>query len=252
LRRSPDTLLIEQPSKVRRALEDCARPALRGSVTGLIVPVVVWGDEFPSWLLVLKEPRMQARVVVLTSETQLAFVQSLVEEGCLIVTAKKAREILDPNTVGHSSLCLVDGRVASDTARFLQTCGVTRILGTKGIRRSIPGWSHATWTSEHVRLGGVATEKVEGVCLSLGSISPAGIERPDGVGRDASAVLSIKAPARHHQPAPPTSTVSPLGCQDLGTSRFPCFHGGGLLPGNCDRKTVVSSVGNRRIPMTLG
>jgi hypothetical protein len=176
-------------------------------VTGLIklgkqvdaVLVVVRGDEFPSWFLVLKEPRMQARVVVLTSETQLAFVQTLVEEDCLIVTAKKAREILDPNTVGHRSLCLVDGRVASDTARFLQTCGVTRILGTKGIRRSIPGWSHAIWTSEHARLGGVATEKVEGVCLSLGSISPAGIERPDGVGRDASGVLSIKqAPARHH------------------------------------------------------
>jgi hypothetical protein len=67
---------------------------------------------------------MRTPVVVLSSDTHLAFVKSLVEEDCLIVSTEAALSALDPSTVGQCSLCLVDGRVASDSARFLQTCGV--------------------------------------------------------------------------------------------------------------------------------
>jgi hypothetical protein len=170
-------------------------------------------------------------------------VKSLVEEDCLIVTETKAQEILAPHTLNNSSLCLVNGQVASDTACFLERCGITRILGTKGIWWNIPGWSHATWTGDHTQLGDVTTSSISGLCLALGAATPRAIERPDGIGRDASTVLSIKAPARHYRSAPPNCMVEPLGCVDVGTPRLPCFHGGGLLPGNCDRKTLVLSPG---------
>jgi hypothetical protein len=182
---------------------------------------------------------MQARVVVLSNNTHLAFVRSLVEQNCLIITAAEALKILDPDTVGHCSLCLVEGRVPSHTARHLQTCGVTRILGTKGDRRLIPGWTHGSWVASHTQLGGVTTEKVSGVCLLLGSTPPTEVDGPEGVGRDASTVLSVQAPAIRYCAAPSQSTVLPLGCEQLGTRDSPCFHGGGLLLEGCDRKTVV-------------
>jgi hypothetical protein len=72
-------------------------------------------------------------MVILLCETQLAVVRSLVEEDCLIITAKAALGIFDPKTVRHCSLCLVDGWIVSDTTGFLQTCGVTQILTMKGI-----------------------------------------------------------------------------------------------------------------------
>jgi hypothetical protein len=231
--------LLLPPSKVRPTLDETLRPTLRGLVTGSVklgrqldaVHVVVWGDEFPSWLLVLAELHLKARVVVLSGETRLTLVKSLVEEDCLIVTETKAREILGPHTLNNSSLCLVDGRVTSDTARFLERCGITRIIGTKGIRRKIPGWSHATWTGDHTRLGGVTTASISGMCLALGAETPRAIERPDEIGRDASTVLSIKAPARQYRSAPSKCTVEPLSCVDVGTTRFPCFQ--------CRQRTMV-------------
>ena len=116
-------------------------PTLRGLVTGTIpigrqteaIPVVVWGDEFPSWLLVLGELRLRAAVVILSSPTHTSLVKSLVAANCLIVTAEDAWSVLTPATTGECSLCLVDGRVGAASARLLETCGVTRILGTRGL-----------------------------------------------------------------------------------------------------------------------
>jgi hypothetical protein len=89
----------------------------------------------------------------------------------------------------------------------------------------------------------VTTEKVSGVCVALGSTPPTEVDGPERVGRDASIVRSVKAPAIPYRAAPSQSTVSPLGCEQLGTRDSPCFHGGGLLPEGCDRKTVVLTPG---------
>ncbi len=94
------------------------------------VPVIVWGDAFPSWLLVLGELHLRASVVVLSSDAQLCLVKSLVAADCLILTTAEARTVLTPALSGGCSLCLVDGRIVADTTRLLQSCGVTRILGT--------------------------------------------------------------------------------------------------------------------------
>jgi hypothetical protein len=195
---------------VQHILESNVRPTLRGLVTGSLklgkqvdaMSVVVWGHEFPSWLLVLGELHLRARVVVLASTIRWTLVKSFVEQAFIIVTLDKAWELLRPDMVDNSSLCLIDGRVSSETARFLQTCSITRILGTKGIRRNIPGWSHSTWTGCHARLGGVTTASVTGVCLAVGEQPLLSIEQPDEVGCDASTVLSIKAPARQYRLAP--------------------------------------------------
>jgi hypothetical protein len=207
------------------------------------VSVIVWGDDFPSWLLVLGELRLRASVVVVSSELHLSLIQSLVEEDCLVITAAHALSVLTPDTTGGCSLCLVDGRVLPTTARLLQSCGVTRILGTRGIRRAIPQWTNVGWSAAHWKLGGVTNEEVSGVCLALGSAPPASHHSLDSIGRDASTVLSIKAPGRKYRPSPRSSTVSPLGCEQLGTPLYPVYHGGGLLPGGCDKRTVVLSPG---------
>jgi hypothetical protein len=120
---------------------------------------------------------------------------------------------------------------------------VTRILGTRGIRRAIPEWPHDSWSASHWKLGGVTTAEVSGVCLALGAKTPLGLSIPDSVGQDASTVLSVKATALKFCPAPSSTTVTPLGCKQLGTARSPVFHGGGLLPGDCDKRTTVLAPG---------
>jgi hypothetical protein len=108
---------------------ETVRPTLQGLVTGSVrigrqsdsVPVIVWGDDFPSWLLVLRELRLRTCVVVVSSELHLGLVQSLVEEDCLVITTAHARAVLTPGTTGGFLLCLLDGRVLPTTARLLQS-----------------------------------------------------------------------------------------------------------------------------------
>jgi hypothetical protein len=99
--------------------------------------VIVWGDRFPSWLLVLKELQLKARVVIVSSEVHCCFMKGLVDKDCLIVTEEAAKTFLNPEKIGNCSLCLFDGRLAANKAEFLQTCGITGIIGTRGLRREI-------------------------------------------------------------------------------------------------------------------
>jgi hypothetical protein len=135
---------------------------------------------------------------VVSLEAHLSFVQSLVEEDCLIVTSANAQSVLTPETSGGCSLCLIDGRVIPSTARLLESCGVTHILGTKGIRQAIPDWTHDSWKATHWDLGGVTTAEVTGVCLSRDTRAPVGLAISASVGCDASTVLSVKAPAKKY------------------------------------------------------
>jgi hypothetical protein len=158
---------------------------------------------------------------VLTSDTCLEFVRHLVDEACLIIPDASALSLLDPSKVDHASLCLVEGRVTTHTAQHLQACGITRILTTKGARQAVTGWTPASWTADHCRLGGVTIEAVTGACYAYGSQAPVGISYPASVGRDVSTVLSIKAPARIFWPPPANTVVEPLGCEKLRTSAHP-------------------------------
>jgi hypothetical protein len=184
-------------------------------------------------------------VVVLSSETHLSFVKSLVEADCLIMTTTEAQAVLTPALSGGCSLCLLDGRVVADTAQLLISSGVTRILGTtQGIWRKLSDWTHSSWQSAHWNFGGMTTTtKVAGVCLLLGSDGLKSLDIAESVGQDAGTVLLVKAPARKYRPAPTTPTMSPLGCTQLGTPQFPVYHGGGLLPECCSKWTIVLAPG---------
>jgi hypothetical protein len=86
-------------------------------------------------------------------------------------------------------------------------------------------------------------EAVAGVCLSFGSTVPTTIMITGSVGRVASTVLSVKAPAHKYMSAPQSATVTPLVCEQLGTLQSPIFHEGWLLPQHCNKCTMALALG---------
>jgi hypothetical protein len=52
-------------------------------------------------------------------------------------------------------------------------------------------------------------------------------------------MLSVQAPTRKYQDAPPSMVLMPLRCKNLGTWQTPYYHGGGLLPECLDGGTCV-------------
>jgi hypothetical protein len=51
------------------------------------------------------------------------------------------------------------------------------------------------------------------------------------------------AQATKYRPVPDARVLFPLRCENLGTAACPYYHGGGLLPGNLDRRTEVLTPG---------
>jgi hypothetical protein len=89
----------------------------------------------------------------------------------------------------------------------------------------------------------VTTLDTTGVFMVPGNISPPVTALSIVVPRDASTVLCSQAPATMYRSGPPDRVVQPLGSENLGTSTKPFYHGGGLLPGALDRKTLVLTPG---------
>jgi hypothetical protein len=82
---------------------------------------------------------MSQCVVILSSNSKLEFVKSLVGDKCIIVMEALAEAFLNPFTAGACSLCLVDRGVNGTMGNLLHLSGVTRIVGTRGLRRHITG-----------------------------------------------------------------------------------------------------------------
>jgi hypothetical protein len=246
---------FEPASKVRQidstAPHPC-RPMLRGLTTGTVrvnassdrEPVFLWGDSFCSWMGVLQEMKFRPVAVILTSRACFDLVRGCVSADCFVGLESDLNDKIISSLRGICKLGLVDGRITSRTCSMATQLALKGILGTKPLRRPIPGWCHDSWGLRHCDRGGITTRQTTGVCLLIpGATTPTIQSLGPSVPRDASTVLCPQAPAHKYRPAPPRSVVQPLGCEELGPTDKPYFHGGGLLPGDLDRRTEVLTPG---------
>jgi hypothetical protein len=205
-------------------------------------PVILWGDEFSSWIGVAKELHLRPVAVVLSSLNSVELVKASVGVDCFVGLARDVKDILD-SLSGKCRLGLVDGRPTREICALSDRVGLECLIGTKNLRRPIKGWKHDNVAVRHCDVGGVTTSASQGVCLVQGNQKPTTIIRDPVVPRDASTMLSVQAPTHRYRDPPQAAVLSPLGCENLGTLRAPYFHGGGLLPDQIDRKTLVLTPG---------
>jgi hypothetical protein len=141
----------------------------------------------------------------LSRDSQLDFVRSIASSDCTILLEDRIDDFLTPANVDDCALCLVDGGVNATMAGLLNSSGVTRVVGTRGLRWPIPGWSHSSWVANHWVLGGVTSDSVLGICSNWGLLLPTTtLLKLKGIaGCDAtSTVLGVKAPAHKYRSAP--------------------------------------------------
>ena len=234
---------MEPPSKLRRIHFEDERPTLRGLTTGIVKvrsdlvlkPCVVMGDTLPSWLFTLRDLGFEAIFVVLKSAIHLSEVETLVGDKCAIWCGSSWSDLLDtgPRFAGQSVVGFVDGRVTSSTIQLSECMGLCDLTSTRRPRRPFTGWTITQQDVLHSAVGGITTALISVVRVHNGStvVPPAAL--PYIVGRDASTVLSATASTRRYRSAPPTRTVVPLKCVNLGFATHPIYHGGGLLPSFC-------------------
>jgi hypothetical protein len=245
------------PNKVRRTKSILSRPSralrptLRGLTTGSLrvthcddrTDVVLWGDDFCSWLGVLTELKLRPIAVLLSSLESVELVKACVEADCYVGSVQDMTGPLLDSLAGTACLGLVDGRVTTQICALATTLGLKGVLGTSSMRRKIDDWSHDTWSTTHCEVGGVTTRRTHGCYLVPGSKAPAAFDSPPCVGRDASTVLSPMTTAFKFRPLPEERVLFPLRCENLGSAHQPVYHGGGLLPGSLDTHTAVLTPG---------
>jgi hypothetical protein len=117
---------------------------------------------------------------------------------------------------------------------------LTKMLGTKSMRRPIPGWQSETRNFGHAFVGGVTTGQLAVTCLAKGSIGVSYGDLPQAVPHDASTVMALRPFVGVWTEAPNSGTLEPLCCKNLGTGSHPIYHSGGLLPGVLDRTVKVA------------
>jgi hypothetical protein len=205
-------------------------------------PVILWGDEFSSWIGAAKELHLRPVAVVLSSLNSVELVKASVGVDCFVGLARDVKVILD-SLSGKCRLGLVDGRPTREICALAECVGLECLLGTKNLRRPIKDWKHDNVAVRHCDVGGVTTSSSQGVCLLQGNRLPTRILQDQVVPRDASTMLSVQAPTHRYRDPPQAAVLSPLGCENLGTSQAPYFHGGGLLPDQIDCKTRVLTPG---------
>jgi hypothetical protein len=145
---------MDQPPQKLRKVDLTERSRLRGLMTGIVqlrsdedlLPCVVFGGGFSSWLPVLRELGYRAILVLLREEKYLGAVEDLVEDKCAVWcgpdwgvfgAAMPSFEVIC-NMMGF-----VDGRVTNELRGMAEGMGVQTLVGTKGARRTFPGWQVA-------------------------------------------------------------------------------------------------------------
>jgi hypothetical protein len=206
-------------------------------------PVILWGDEFCSWIGVLEELGLCPAAVILSSMDAIHLVKGVVGIECFVGTASDLEAVLLPSLRGKCRLGLVDGRVTGKLCEMATQLNLSRLIETTCVQRKVPGWENDSMTLRHCEVGGITTTLTQGCCLTRGKESLTSEPIQVIVSRDASTVLSPTAPSRKYQPKPKTRVVLPLGCENLGSEARPHYHGGGLLPATVDRKTSVLTPG---------
>jgi hypothetical protein len=240
-------------SKVQRLATGCARPprpTLRGLTTGTVKvittarqePVVLWGDDFSSWLGVVQELSLRPVAVILSRLDLVALVQATVGTDCFVGLASEVEAVLGALS-GKCRLGLVDGHPTRKFCELGDRFGLDCIIGTKNVRRRIDGWRHDSFAFKHCDVAGVTITPSHGVCLLRGDQLPLRSALPFYVPRDVSTMLSVMAPTHKFRAAPEEPVLTPLGCANLGTLEHPYYHGGGLLPPSIDRRTRILAPG---------
>ena len=227
----------------RRLSNGIPRPTLRGLVVGsrrieatrTLTPCVLFGDDFSSWASCIGELGFRATVVVLDSPTFLPLIRSLVEASCQIYVGGVPSGL---NT--SAQIAFIDGRITTGRFHMGQAFGLTTIVATRGLRRSLPGWISKSCNIQHSLVGGVTTKQVAvTVCSLTPNIFNPTVSSVEVCCRDASTIMDSKGHCLFHRPAPTDIHLTPLRCESLGTSTSPYFHGGGLLPADVSLKTRV-------------
>jgi hypothetical protein len=158
-------------------------------------PCVVFGDEYSSWIPVLRELGYQAILVLLRSDKYLAAVADSVEENCAVWSGAdwSVFQAAMPSFGVHRQMMgFVDGRVTGELRIMAEGIGIQTLVDTKGLRRAFRGWKMASQRVEHAHVGGVTTGVATVTVLTRGTavLTPVGL--PYVVARDASTVLSVK------------------------------------------------------------
>jgi hypothetical protein len=134
--------LSEQPPRKLRRVDLTERSTLRGLTTGIVrlrsdealLPCVVFGGGFSSWLPVLRELGYRAILVLLRDEKHLEAVEDLVEGKCAVWCG------LDWGVFGaampsfgvtRNMMWFVDGRVTDELRRMSKKWGSKQLLFVK-------------------------------------------------------------------------------------------------------------------------
>jgi hypothetical protein len=208
--------LSEQPPRKLRRVDLTERSTLRGLTTGIVrlrsdealLPCVVFGGGFSSRLPVLRELGYQAILVHspgielgtfawkadIRDEKHLEAVEDLVEDKCAVWCGPDwgVFGVAMPSFgLTRNMMGFVDGRVTDGLRRMSEGMGVQTLVGTKGARRTFPGWHVACQRIEHSAVGEVTSGVVILTAMTRRLDTLAGRGLPFVVARDASTVLSV-------------------------------------------------------------
>jgi hypothetical protein len=194
--------LSEQPPRKICRMDLTERSTLRGLTTGIVklrsdealLACVVFGGEFSSWLPVLRELGYRAILVLLREGKHLEAVEDLVEDKCAIWCGSDwgvFGAAMPSFEVTRNMMGFVDGRVTDELRRMAEGMGVQTLVGTKGARRTFPGWQVACQRVEHSAVGGVTPGVVTLTAMTRRPNMLAGGGPPFVVAQDASTVLSV-------------------------------------------------------------
>ena len=101
-------------------------------IIALIDAVILWGDEFSSWIGATKELHLQPVAAILSSLNSVKLVKASVGVDCFMGLAGDVKVILD-SLCGKCRLGLVDGRPTQEICALAEHVGLECLLGTKNL-----------------------------------------------------------------------------------------------------------------------
>ncbi len=105
----------------------------------LLEPVVLWGGNYCSLVGVLQELHVWPVVVILSCFNAVALIKASVGQDCIVVLDQDLNPPLLATLRGLAKLGLVDGYTTSGVCDIALQLGLTNLIGTKMLCRSVPG-----------------------------------------------------------------------------------------------------------------
>jgi hypothetical protein len=217
----------------KREIKD--RPTLRGLTRGSLLikstrsrlPCLLVCRTCPSWIFVLPELGLEARMIWLEDPAYLELTQRLVGPECRILVGTSTETSGFVTALPDVRLGLIDGALTTDIVSALEGIGLDTLYYTRRLRRKIPGWNNSNSPIiHHEGVGGVTQAALRLGALTRGKCSSI-TELPAVAPRDASTVLSVMPDHYTVRVAPRSRHVNNGACINLGTGARPHYHGGG-------------------------